>query len=310
VPFTLYLKACATEEKKQIAAEVRREREANAKTAATQQVKYTAKARQASLERQARVERTRKQQDACRLQNADVGRQVRLEGEIMRRGRAHEHEKWRDEMRKRVEEAKSLDARLDASEEAQDQREREEGKAMRLALAGAVESTRSEALTARRHKAQTIRSELSEGASEAASVPKQLRAESGELKREQAREWAQQRQQNEGEYLGRARANRAAAQEGREAARAATAAMVEHRKETATHDSNVAREMILAARARMLEAKRRGVQALYRQRFASKHAAEVWESSPIRRLHGHRRAGWSTASSSSQSDTRHSQVRV
>ena len=125
--------------------------------------------------------------------------QARWEIQRERRQRSHE-----EVARQRVVEASALDARLDAQEEAVNERERQEGTAARLAMAEALRDVRSRELAHRVQVNRDVREQLHQ-VQVATQQPAQQAARCGEEKRQHSREWHGRRQQQEDEYLSKVR---------------------------------------------------------------------------------------------------------
>jgi hypothetical protein len=196
--------------------------------------------------------------------------------------------------------ANGLDARLDAAEERQDEKERQEGRRMREALAKALETLRTTGLRDRKKRCADIRKESATALQQANEAPRSAAAVLGEQKRQHAMNLLSRRQRNEAEYLQRARANKERAKEARNNARANTDAMLSARRRDANREK--ANDVLVTeAKAKILEANRREVAEVYRSRFAAPKAAAQWDASPLSVLFQGSRSGGSTTSSAASS---------
>lgn len=134
--------------------------------------------------------------------------------------------------------ANGLDARLDAREAAQDQKEREEGTRMREAFAKALASTRASLLRSNKKRCADIRKESAVALQHASEQPRQHAALLAGTARQASALYVSRRQQNEEEYLAKARVNKERAREARMNAKANFEAMLSARKREATKERN------------------------------------------------------------------------
>ena len=292
--YATYLRFQANEENRVHADEVRAVKAQMGSLREAQALEWIKHGRQRVRERRQRQKQTRKAMGQLHKTNQEKVAGIRAEEaawEELRIERKKDHER---EGRVRVLEAAALDARLDAQEEAQDAREREEFSHQRAQIAEAAAEVRRSALLDKQRLA-SAQAAARVGVLVARSARLDLTSHLGEVKRDEAKHWEVQRQQREDEYLQRARDNRARAHAWRVSAkrslRSAWKAKVKNAVKERGNDHLVAEEKL-----RIRQANRKEVQAVYGQRFASSSMEGLYLASPNARL--------SSARSSSRSVSR------
>lgn len=122
----------------------------------------------------------------------------------------------------------------------------------------------------------------------------------GDEKRDLSKSLRRQKSTREDAYLARARENRERAAAIREAAKESVQQMLRDRKRTATKERKND-DLVVEARARVIEGNRREVAAMYRNRFVGRDEESEWEASSLHRLQRQPRggAGWRSWRSSS-----------
>ena len=261
-----------------------RQREEGRQLISDKRAEWRAKGQQAVAEEKERKARTQQMQYEWRSRNRDTGRDMRLQEAAWETYREERQAEFWKVAHERVVEANGLDARLDASEAAQDAKEREEGTRARLALSDSLHRLRTSGLTQRKQSVSTSRAESVAAVKVASAVPVRANVASAtQLKQAKEGAWRRDRDAGEEAYLEQARANRQRALESRRGARAAAAAELKekqiHAKKERGNDHLVTEE-----KARILEANRKEVAEVYKQRWATRRAAKSWTASRVHHL--------------------------
>lgn len=139
----------------------------------------------------------------------------------------------------------------------------------------------------------------------------QVAARLADGKRQEAASWSERRQQQEDEYLSRARANKAEAERTKASARAEKASVLRQRRAAASRE-RANDVLVTEEKARILASNRKEVAAVYSKRYVSRSSASRWEGSPLHRLHtaafwgggastAGRMLGWAATSSAAES---------
>jgi len=308
VPLATFRKFEVSEENLKLGETMRYDRFQKRQLVEEHNQQHISRGQQQALERKQREERNRQLQHSLSQRNQRTGKSIRNQEARWELERERRQAEYEQRMRERVDEAKALDARLDASEAAQDARERAEGTASRMAVAHALEKVRTRDLSVRRQLSARVRTETHQALQTSSTIPTAMASRLAEEKRQQALAWSSRRHEQEDQYLARARANKAAAEMTRANAKAGRAAVLSKRKQAASRER--ANDVLVAEeKARVLNSNRREVAAVYSRRYVSKTAASRWEGSPLHRLHvaalwGSSRTpriGWSGGSGSGSS---------
>jgi len=284
VPLSTFRMFEVTEDKAKVGEAIRKDRLKQKREVERQVKDHVSHGQKQALERIQREERVAKLQVTMAKRNQKIARAIRNQEARWELERERRQETYEKAMRERVVEANNLDARLDASEEAQDARERAEGTATKVALLAALERVRTRDLEVRKQLSARVRDETVQALQVATAIPAAMARALGEVKRQDALGWSSRRQQQEDEYLARARANKASVEATRANARAEKATVLAKRKEAANRER--ANDFLVAEeKARILEANRKEVAAVYSKRYVSKPEAKKWESSTLYKLH-------------------------
>ena len=270
-----FLRFEVEQQNKSIASHLREEQVLLRQQKADQERLWLAEGQALSRERRQRQKRLRKIQNEVRKHNRASVRSVRnAEAKGLEAAEARDRE-YREVARMRVLEANELDSRLDAAEEAQDAREREEGTRLRLSLAAALTRTRSEILAEKREVVNETQAARTGPASARAACFSPRR---GQEKRDESKQWAQQRAENEDEYLHQATANRLKAERQRALTRKSMMQLMKFRKKEAVKE-RANDYLVKDEKARILTSNRKEVAAVYARRFASKdQVSRMWSS--------------------------------
>ena len=183
--------------------------------------------------------------------------------------------------------SRSLDARLDASERAVDERERAVGvhdaNQLRLRLA----AVRREKLEwGRRVFVQTVQARSGVEVARQATLAK--REEIGYALREESITWRRSRLRQDDAYLRKAKESRERVQGFRQAARESKEESILEKRRSASREARASGLFASRARANqkaVLQGARNAVAAVFKQRFVSREEEEVWSASPLRKLH-------------------------
>ena len=256
--------------------------------------------RQRVKERQKREKETRKAISRMQKANREKVVHIRSEEAAWEELRIQRKEEHQREGRARVLEASALDARLDAQEEAVDAREREEFSRKRKEIAEAAAEVRQTVLLDKQRQVSAGAAARSASLT-ARSASLDVTSRMGEAKREESRQWYQQKQQQEEDYLQRARQNRSRAHEWRLSARRSLRAAWKVKVKAAVKERGND-HLVADAKRSIRQANRKEVQAIYSQRFADRAMEGIYLNSPMARLAG-------SLSSSRASTTRTSSSR-
>lgn len=235
-----------------------------------QLVEHSAAQRRINRKTQAELER-RKRQDVVAIRTREADWQARREKD------RQQHER---EARERVLEGRVLQAKMDAAEEAEEDRQQKQGLNQRAAVAELLSQTKQQNLDKNKKIVSRVRTETS------STVPSGFStlARRGPEKRDDARQWKSQRDQHEAEYIQRARVNRQRAMATRASAKKALSDAVRSRKQLVARER--ANDVLVAkVKAEIIHSNQREVTTIYRQRFATRDSAAAWEGSPLHRLH-------------------------
>lgn len=248
---------------------LQKQREENAKL-------WQAQGKAQAKERQQRQKRLKRLANEVRKRNRSKVRSVHEESAVLQAEKDARNQELRDAARLRVLQANDLDTRLDEAEAALQARERELGTKSRLDTQRAVEDTRSQILARNRLAMQEIRSARSGALSARSSCFSPGR---GQDKRDAAKMWAQQRQMNEEDYLGEARANRAKAERQKIMTRNSLMALLKARRKHAVKE-RANDTLVKEERMRILTSNRKEVAVVYKRRFASREeVTKMWDAS-------------------------------
>lgn len=218
--------------------------------------------------RQKRLRKVRKALIKEKQQEVKVGKAEAAQGEERRRtADAHYHEI----ARLRVTEASQLDARLDALEEAKDERERQQGAKTRGQLASDHERVRRNLLHEKRASVFACVRERA-GLVTARSACESIARHAADEVREGLGQQHRLREQREQTYLAHARAAKTEAEATQRRMRAALHKLLQKRRKLAKREREN-NYLVAQERARILESNRREVAAVYSARFASREEA-------------------------------------
>ena len=206
---------------------------------------------------------------------------------LMEKRKKREHAKFLAKAKERVTIARGLDTKLDAQEEAVDAEERREASNMKAQMSVHIMEARESELSARKHQVYSVREGTREANLEASARLMRESAERARQKREEAEKWRMQKKESDDEHRAMARSNRAAAMETRARGKAATAALQSSRKSDA---ANIrmweAAEWDVERDKMSINMRKSHVQNSYSTRYCDEEAADEWNLSPLKRLHG------------------------
>ena len=252
---------------------------------------------------QERIERRASQTRAMKKNLANRERSIAERGRALKAQEAEwEERKNKDKrrheakMKKLVTEARGLDSRLDASEEAQDAAERHEANMMRLQISEALKMSRDERTSARRLMATSVRESSRQAVQEAgARTQREAMTRAKEHREEQAmRRFL--KEQSEAEYLAEARANRDKAFASRATAKSSVSSMQRQKNADADRIRSWAdTEWNFEDTAVNIINRKRQVAEQYSTRYVSSDMASEWMGSPLQKLHAAARHAMETA---------------
>ncbi len=206
-----------------------------------------------------------------------------------------------------VAEARSFDARLDASEARAQQAARDESTRTREASLHAMAQAKQQQLGWCKLSIDAVKAARSAMTEARRSAWEGAKA-SVDATREAARARAAERERRDEEYLARARENKERALDFRARAKRNKEAWLAQRRD-AVKSERANDHLVAETRARILRSNRKNVAEIYKHRFVSQREQRQWESSPLRRLHHQasargRGAGTSRSARVSRTDER------
>ena len=282
LPQSAYLRFRVAEDNHALAELARAEREALLLLKEERSASHEALGRERVQERIDSKKRSRKLRKELVRERAKTVRALRDAEKSAEQLLTERESKYYEEMRKRVLEASALDAKLDASEEKDQESARKAGTQRKQEVARQIAETRQHQFQRRRGIVQEIRGEAEKASAEHEALIVTAR-QRGEVKREEAKEWSLERNKRDETYIEKAKANRERARATRERARAAMAEHLEMRKKSAAKE-RANDQLVTDEKARILAANRKEVANIYKARFATRNAASEYENSTWRNL--------------------------
>ena len=225
--------------------------------------------------------------DARRTERQAEAAQLKRRRRAWAAERESERQAVGEEVAARVAAARSLDARLDASESARDATEQAEGARMSAALQLSLSKMRRDKLAyAQRMVVAGVRARSAvDDARQTTLAAAGLR---GEAVREQESEWSRRRRQQEAQYVANARQQRERVLAGRQACKENATEALHERRANAHRGGRASAALASRASAHQkaaLQSNRDAVAAVYTRRFVSRADEEAWSASPLRKLH-------------------------
>jgi len=284
IPKTTLAKLKVGEELLLHADEARQEKEDRRRVREAQMQEQLARAQMRREESKQRQERCRAAREKEHLRKAEIVRAVRAEEDAWETDREQQQQLLWDEARGRVEAAaggySSLDARLDAQEEAVDKGERAEGTRMRLEMKKIITETRNITLNDKKFGAESSRERRTRALERAAKQQALLKRLAADEKRAEAKAWLLERRHNESLHLEKAANFKMSVHECRANARTAQEMATAARKREAMKER--ANDVLVdQEKARILAANKELVAYTYRSKFASHKEADEWGASTL-----------------------------
>jgi DNA repair exonuclease SbcCD ATPase subunit len=215
---------------------------------------------------------------AGKTQREVEARRARLKQMEVRRHKA--------KVKHRVTEARGLDARLDASEKAQDDLERQQAGMMRLDIADALRESREQQTSARKQQATFVRETRRQAANDRSARAQSEVENRARAHREEQAMRRYQKEEAEQEYLNSARSSRSATLATRKSAKAKAEHVLRQKAADAERIRQMTGELFSfeTASANIAQNKQRVADA-YATRYVNGEAASEWMHSPLHRLH-------------------------
>ena len=221
--------------------------------------------------------------ETTRQRKLQLVRAVKADEKTWQAQRAEAQAAVAKEARQKVEAAagdcKSLDARLDAQEARAARAAQQEAKRQRESLAAALVSARNERINRKRERVMSVKKQAAL-MRESKLKAEKARADAAGEKREAAREWQQERKQNEEGHLSKARAFKAEVNKARSNAKAREEEMLTARKTMGQRDRSFD-EARTVERSRRQQDLRDRVAETYRKSFVSAEEEDYWARSPL-----------------------------
>ena len=284
IPKTTLAKLKVGEELLLHADEARQEREDRRRVREAQMTERLARAQTRREEAKARAERCRIAKEKEYQRKREIVSSVRADEDLWQADRERQQQQRWEDAQDRVKKAaggcSSLDARLDAQEEAVDAKEREEATRYRLELKGTLNEMRTLSLSQKKAGAESSRERRTRALERAAKQQALLKRLAADEKRAEAKAWLLERRHNEASHLHKAASFKHSVAQSRANAMLAKEATYRARKADAMKErANDA--LVDQEKARILASNKELVAYTYRSKFASHQEAKEWGASTL-----------------------------